>query len=114
MSFFAAYVVPGSGEPTDGDSVATSLGWKRWGDWVLTHADHFPGAAHLAQEGWLEGAESFAELEHELGKLLHEAPDPDRSAVTAQVLAALKSRPPGATALVVTDGEPGDETDGDL
>jgi hypothetical protein len=111
VSLFAAYVVPGRDEPVDGDAVSTSLGWKRWGDWVLTHADHFPGAAHLAQEAWLEGAPALDELEHELGKLLHEAPDPDRSAVTAQLLAALRSRPREAVGLLVTDGEPGDDED---
>lgn len=107
MSLSAAYLLPGRDEPADGEEVSTALGWQRWADWVLTHADHYPEASHLAQEGWLEGGAALAELEEELTRLLHEAPDPDRAAVTAQVLAALRARPDGSAALLVTDGDGG-------
>lgn len=107
MSLHAAYLLPDRDEPADGDGISTGRGWKNWADWVLTHADQFPEAAHLAQEGWVEGGAQLAELEEELVRLMHEAPDTDRSAVTAQVLAALRSRPGASTALLVTDGDQG-------
>jgi hypothetical protein len=113
MGLFAAYLLPDRDEPVDGDPISTALGWKNWGDWVLSLADEYPEAAHLAQEGWVEGPDQLAELEEELTRLLHEAPDPDRGAITAQVLSALRGRPEQATALMVTDGEPGDGSEED-
>lgn len=110
MSYWLAYVVEGQEEPVDGDHVASGTGWDRWGDWVAGKADAYPEAAHLAEEGWSEPPEVLAELEHELERLPHEeGATPDLSAVTAHLLAALRQRPEDTVAVLVTDGEPGEE-----
>jgi hypothetical protein len=109
VSYSALYAIPDA-PPADGDSVASTTGWLHWTNAVLARADDHPELAHLAAHGW---ADRFEDLEHELEQLLH-APDgdPDLAAITAQVLAAVKARPPQAAALLVTDGEPaGDDDD---
>ncbi|HEY1191543.1 MAG TPA: ADP-ribosyltransferase [Gemmata sp.] len=108
MSYFSAYVMT-EGEPQDGPDIASNSGWASWSEWVLSQADQYPEAAHLAQEGWLDGAEDLAGLEHDLEQLVHDATtNPNLTGVTAQVLAALRSRPEGALGLIVTDGEGGE------
>lgn len=107
MSYFAVYVFPDK-PPEDGDHVASTSGWFDWGTWVLARHEEYPEAAHLAQEGWNEGAEALTALEHELDSLLHEIGDRDLAAVSAQVLAAVRALPPGAVGISISDGEPGD------
>lgn len=115
MSWFVAYVHPDSEEPSDGPDVATGTGWANWGTWLLDEdplrTDSYPESAHLAQEGWLEGEESFELFEHELERLLHDMGEPNLVAVTAQILAAVRARPEGTTGIIITDGEPGDESE---
>lgn len=106
MSFHVAYVLPEGTPPTDGPQVATNTGWHAWTDWVLGRHVEYPELAHLAQEGWNEGDDALAAMEHECEKMLHEVGDPDLSAIAAQVLSGLRAKPPGAAGIVVTDGEP--------
>ena len=105
----SAHASPDS-EPVDGDPLASTLGWYQWANYVMARADAHPEAAHLAGFGWSDRPD---DLERDLEQLLHAADsDPDTSAVTAQVLAALRARPDGATAFYATDGEPGDDEEG--
>ena len=65
-----------------------------------------PRRRALARWHW---SDKPADLEHELEQLLHDCDDEDLVAITAQVLAALRAMPEGAT-FYATDGEPaGDE-----
>jgi hypothetical protein len=111
VSYFVAYVVSENEPPIDGEDVASTLGWFNWGTQVLDRHEQYPEAAHLAQEGWLdEGVPgSLDALEHELERLLHEMGDADLTAVTAQLLAALRAKPESTVGIIVTDGEPGDD-----
>lgn len=102
----AAYALPDEQEPADGDELASTLGWSHWSDYVAARHDHYRAAAQLALWHW---SNYPADLEHELEQLLHDCDDEDLTAVTAQVLAALRAMPEGAT-FYATDGEPaGDE-----
>jgi len=114
MSYFVAYAVSEDGPPVDGELVASGTGWLNWGKWVLDHADEFPEAAHLAEQGWLdeETPGSLDALETELERLLHEIGNADLAAITAQLLAGVRAKPEGTVGLLVTDGEPaGDDDD---
>jgi hypothetical protein len=107
MGYFAAYIVPEKGgEPEDGPDVASTTGWDAWARWALDHFQEFPAAAFLAYKGFVEG-ERLDALDHELERIVHAAGDPDLAGVTAQLLAAVRAMPAGATGVLVTDGEPG-------
>lgn len=113
MSYFAVYVMPEGTEPIDGDHVATGNGWLNWGDHVLEDQDDYPESAHLAEEGWVDWEGGTPDdLEHELEQLTH-LPDRDAGAVSAALLAALRARPEGTVALLVSDGQPGGDDDDD-
>jgi hypothetical protein len=111
MAYFICHVVSESGPPTDGPDIASTRGWADWGSWVLDRHEEFTESAHLAEHGFLEGDESLADLEHELETIAHEIGNPDLAAVTSELLAAVRGRPKGTLAVLVTDGEPGDEDD---
>jgi hypothetical protein len=76
---------------------------------VDAHAADYPDCAHLAEHGWIEVPNE--EIEAELETVADECADPDLAGVTAQLLAAVRAAPPGATALIITDGEAGDLDD---
>jgi hypothetical protein len=107
VSYSAAYVLPDR-PPAEGDDIASTSGWFDWSNSVMARGAEFPAAAHLGAFGW---SDQFADLETDLEQLLHVGDPPDLSAVTAQILAALRARPEGTTEFIVTDGEPGDEGD---
>ncbi len=112
--YFVAYVVDEDGEPIDGDTIATGLGWSRWIEWAA-ELDDCPHAAHLAEEGWIEPAAALEALAEELEAMLdRDHPGKDLVDVTHRLLAAVKARPEGCLGLVITDGtEGGDEEDED-
>lgn len=110
MGYSTVYAIPDSA-PAEGDPIASTTGWWSWTNAVLARGGEFPELAHLAAFGW---SDRFDDLEHELDGFLHADPDADLSAITAQVLAAVRGRPEGTAAILVTDGEPADdETAGD-
>ena len=102
----SAYVLPGQAPP-DGPDLASSTGFYHWTNFVMSRGDAHPEAGHFAAFHW---SDRFNDLEHDLEQLLHSPEsDPDLTAVTAQVLAALRARPEGAAEFYATDGEPGGE-----
>jgi hypothetical protein len=109
MSFSALYAAPDA-DPIEGDGIASTTGYWNWSNAALAHAPENSALAHLAAHGW---DDRWDDLEHELGEFLHALPDPDVVAVTAAVLAAVRGRPDGAAALLVTDGEPGGDDESD-
>src|SRR5262249_19582881 len=109
MSFFAVYVYA-DGTFQDEDTLASGTGWLHWCEWVDTIAGRYPVASRLSLEG---DASALDDLEHELEALLHEDADVNARTVTAGLLGAVKHRPAGTVALIVTDGTPGDESEDD-
>jgi hypothetical protein len=105
----AAYALPDRDEPADGPDVASTLGYSDWCDYVLARADRYPAAARLACFHWSDRPEDLA---HDLEALLRDCTDPDAAHVTAQVIAALRELPDGAT-FYTTDGEPAGDEDGE-
>jgi hypothetical protein len=109
MSYYIVYAMNESGPPEDGDLVASGAGWSAWTGWVLEKPEEHPYAAHLAENGWMEPAGAIDELEDELVDLLGGARGPLRG-VTASLLEAVRLRPLGCLAILITDGtEPSGE-----
>lgn len=111
MSFFAVYTVSEHGEPVEGSEIATNTGWLNWCEWVDTHAADYPDCARLAQKGWIEAGITLEDLEEELARMAKEQDDANLYGVTATVAEAVKDCPEGASAIIVTDGEPDDDDD---
>lgn len=108
MSLAAYYALPDA-PPTDGDPLASNSGWLHWSNFVMARADRYPALAHLGGYGWTD---QLDDAEHELEQLLHDTDsDQDLTAITAQVLAALRARPDAATVFYASDGEPAGEDD---
>lgn len=108
MAYFVAYVVSEQGPPLDGEHIATGLGWVNFIEWAAPQTTQFPKAAHLAEEGWLDGHD-LPDLEQELKAMLRLAPTPDDATVGAKLLEAVRARPPQTLALIITDGTPGEQ-----
>jgi hypothetical protein len=113
VSFFVCYVFDDQ-EPQDGDHVASGTGWDSWGAWAegLDQGD-YPATQRLAEDG--EGYPP-AVLQEELRQLVDDPPgDPDEDVrgVTKTLLDRLGEMPKGTVAVIVTDGEPGEEEEED-
>jgi hypothetical protein len=109
VGYHTLYALPDA-DPIEGDHLASISGYWNWTNAALARAPAGSELAHLAAHGW---ADDWGALEHELSEFLHAVPDPNVAAVTAHVLAAVRARPSEAAALLVTDGEPADEDEGD-
>jgi hypothetical protein len=115
MGWFVSFAVGDSDDPVDGDEVASNSGWGAFSEWAAGLPDDYPELGYLGEYGEIFPADALGRLEADLVRALREKPgDPPRSVlhVAQQLLAAVKARPEGAEAMVVTDGtEGGDEED---
>ena len=113
MSYFVAFGVGGRDEPVDGDEIASATGWGRFGAWCEGLPEGFDELYYLGTEG---GTEQVAQLEQELERAVAEKPNGlsgDDLEVARRLLAAVRSRPARCDAVIVTDGVPGDEGEGE-
>jgi hypothetical protein len=113
VSYFISFGVDGRDEPVDGDHVASNTGWAQFIRWAgrLPEAD-YPELLYLAHYGEVFPEDAIAQLEKDVVRALGEKPGkpaPAVQSVARRLLAALRARPQGAGALVVTDGTAGDD-----
>jgi hypothetical protein len=119
VSYFIEYAVAGADGPVGGPDLATTRGWYDFGTWALGLGEGYPELAYIAEFGEClteDGADADAleQLEAELTRTLQERPgDPsgDVLGVGERLLGALRQRPPGTVALIVTDGVSGGDGD---
>jgi hypothetical protein len=101
--------VADEGEPTDGDGVASGRGLHEWQEWALgLDEGDFPCVRRLAFAG--EGY-PVPLLEEELKALADEDAPPDVQSVNRQLLAVLRQRPADTVAVLLTDGESGEDAE---
>ena len=117
MSYFVCYARRDREQPDDGPHLASNTGYYDFGTFVETRAAEFAELAHLVEHGW---SDRFDALASELTRLRQQAAtaEPDVASVAAELARAVAARPADAVAVMVTDGEPGDEewaqNDGDV
>jgi hypothetical protein len=104
--------VADEGEPADGDGVASGRGLHEWQEWALgLDEEDFACVRRLART-----AEGYPPplLEEELKSLVDDPPDdapPDVQSVSRQLLAVLRQRPADTVAVLLTDGESGEDAE---
>jgi hypothetical protein len=99
----------------DGPDVSTTSGWLAFLDWAEPLRD-FPELVRFADECVCWPSEGIARLEAELSAATRAHAStltPDVLLTVGRLLEALHDRPGGATALIATDGTPGDDDDQD-
>jgi hypothetical protein len=108
------FAVEGQDEPVEGDQVASLLGWSQFSAYGASlDPDDFPAVVRLAVlgEGW-----PLDELEDELRRLAKKPPgnpSADVRGVTARLLEVLGEKPEKSEGIVISDGEPGEDADGE-
>jgi hypothetical protein len=110
VGYFISFAVKGKDEPVDGDDVATNRGWADFINWAAG-LRRYPALAHLAEHGECERPSTLGALERELAAALETKPGDPSPAVLGvgrRLLSALRDRPAGTLACVITDGTEGD------
>jgi hypothetical protein len=113
MGVEAWFKVEGEPEPVEGDAVASTLGWSQWADWAADLGEDWPCTVRLAEEGldWVLDA-----LEDELKRLDKKppgSPSADIRGTTARLLEVLAEKPEKSEGIIISDGEPGEDADGE-
>lgn len=110
MGYFVSFQVEGHDDPADGDHVASTAGWAAFLDWAgALDEEEWPELAWLSENAW---SDDPVRLEDDLAdavKAKPGKPSPDVLGVARSLLDAVRARPEGAVALVVTDGTEGEE-----
>lgn len=117
MSWHIAYVTSESGPPIDGPHIASTRGYADFGTYVEQRARQFPVAASLVERGFVEVVQGgeFEMLELDLRGIATAAREslPDVAGVADHLLTGLRECPAETRAVLVTDGEPNEELEGD-
>ncbi len=114
MPYHAVYVLPEPTPPVDGPGVASSMGYHDFGTYVEKYASRFPTVAHLVEHGYVDESQpgTLSKLASELAAVERSCgpTNPNEGHVARLLFDALQSSPPGTVGLLVSDGEPGDDS----
>lgn len=117
MSFHIVYVTSEPGSLLDGPPVATTHGFTDFGSFVEYHASEFPYTASFVEHGQADDSQAgtLDALAKEIGMIANNSKvEKDIRGVATSLLTGLQSRPANTVGVIVTDGEVGEDVEGDV
>ena len=110
MGFHCVYLGPDDGAIIDGDHVASNSGWAAFVAWAVGLGGGYGDLAELAEEGVVASPDELSRLQAQLRRALREQPgyaSPEVMGAARRLLACVRARPDGCTAMMITDGSAG-------